>query len=208
MNTALIIIGGGGHARVLAEIINQYEYYHILGYTDFQFCKEMELPYLGNDSVIDEYLPDNVCLVNGIGSVDLPVRRRDIYRSFTESGYRFAGIIHERSIISAKAKLLGGVQVMGGAVINADAVVRENVIINTSVTVDHDCDIGAHTHVATGVIVSGGVSIGDGCHIGTGATIIQGIKIGDGVLIGAGSLVIRDIPSGVKVHGSPASIVM
>ena len=207
MQEKLIIVGGGGHARVLVDIIARSGNYCMLGYTDFQPCEGMELPYLGNDDIIAGYAPDDIRLVNGIGAIDIPMRRREIYRRFAGKGYRFAGVIHERSILSAKARLSGEVQVMAGVVINAGAAVRENVIINTSVTVDHDCDIGAHTHVATGVILSGGVSIGEGCHIGAGTIVIQGIKIGDGALIGAGSLVIRDIPSGVKVHGSPATIV-
>lgn len=207
MQEKLIIIGGGGHARVLADVAALSGNYHFIGYTDFQPCEGMELPYLGSDEVIAGYPTDDICLVNGIGSIGIPIRRRETFICFVKKGYRFAGVIHEQSIISVKSTLSEGVQIMGGAVINAGAVVRENVIINTSVTVEHDCDIGAHTHIATGVILSGGVYIGEGCHIGTGTIVIQGIKIGDGVLIGAGSLVIGNIPSGVKAYGSPANIV-
>ena len=83
---------------------------------------------------------------------------------------------------------------------------EENALINTAATIDHDCTIGPHSHIAPGAVLCGSVKIGDGCHIGTGAIIIQGVHIGDGVLIGAGSLVTSNIPSGAKAYGSPAII--
>ncbi len=94
---------------------------------------------------------------------------------------------------------------MAGAVVNIGTRVKENSIINTNASVDHDCLIGAHVHIAPGVTLSGGVTVGEGSHIGTGASVMQGIEIGANVIVGAGAVVIDNIETGKTVCGVPAS---
>lgn len=202
-----VIIGGGGHARVLLDIFMGCGETEILGYTDFHRCASMEIPYLGDDNALMNLPSSGLVLINGIGSVELPLKRRLFYMRFSAKGFRFGRVIHRAATISSQANLGDGVQVIGTSVIHTGVTVHENCIINTSAVIDHDCLIGAHSHISPGAVLSGDVRIGEGCHIGTGAVIIQGVKIGDGVLIGAGSLVISDIPSGVKAYGSPAKVI-
>ncbi len=202
-----IVIGGGGHARVLADILSGSTDLKLIGYADFNPCQAMELPYLGNDSAIEELSRKDLLLVNGIGSVNLPVRRREVYLKFSGKGFRFANVIQHAASVSPAATLMEGAQVIGASVIQAGAVIGQNCLINTSSVIDHDCFIGAHSHIAPGAVLSGNVTIGTGCHVGAGTTIIQGVRIGDHVLIGAGSLVISDIPTGAKAYGTPAAIV-
>jgi acetyltransferase-like isoleucine patch superfamily enzyme len=82
--------------------------------------------------------------------------------------------------------------------------VGHNSIINTRASVDHDCVIGAHVHLAPGVTLSGGVTVGEGTHIGTGAVVIQGMTIGPRAIVGAGAVVVADVPAGAVVLGVPA----
>ena len=96
---------------------------------------------------------------------------------------------------------------MAGAVIQAGVRVAENTIINTKTSVDHDCQIGSHVHLAPGVTVCGNVKIGDSVHVGSGATIIQGIIVGPRCLIGAGTLVRSNVPAGATVIGVPGRII-
>lgn len=198
----IILLGGGGHARVIYEMASLSPRMEAIGYTDVE-QRLFPLPYLGRDESIEAFSPQSVLLVNGIGS---PPLRYEIYHRLKKGGYLFHSLIHPRAIVSADAKLSEGVQVMAGAVINPGSSVEENVIINTSSSIDHDCWIGAHAHIAPGVTLCGSVRIGRGCHIGAGATIIQGITIGEGTIVGAGSVVLRDMPSRVKAFGSPAEI--
>ena len=92
---------------------------------------------------------------------------------------------------------------MAGAVINIGTRVEDNAIINTRASVDHDCHIGRHVHIAPGCTLSGGVSVGDETLIGTGSSVIQGISIGQRCLIGAGGNVLRDVPDNGKGYGWP-----
>lgn len=200
----LIIIGGGGHARVLADILDEMGSCDVIGFTDVMFREVPGVEYIGDDREVEKYTTDKVQLVNGVGSVRRPQHRQEVYEKFRSGGYRFFSVIHPRADMSSRISLGEGVQIMRGVVINPGTTIEENVIINTSASVDHDCVIGAHCHIAPGVILCGEVKIGWGCHIGTGVKIIQGITIGDNVLIGAGETVKEDLSSGTTFVTSGA----
>ena len=198
---SIIVIGGGGHARVLINIL-QTQRFKILGYTDLEEKNGLAVPYLGNDAdVRKNYKKEQVHLVNGVGSVKLPAQRKKVYEDYKKLGYVFLSVIHPRAIISRGVTLKEGVQINAGAVINTGTVVEEDVIVNTLASVDHDCIIGAHTHIAPGVTVSGGVRIGQCCHIAIGAKIIQGIHIGDNVFVPAGAVVVENAGDNTKAEG-------
>lgn len=200
----LIIIGGGGHARVLSDILEETGFCDVIGFTDVMSREVPGVEYIGDDGEVEKHATDKVRLVNGIGSVRRPQHRQEVYEKFKSLGYRFFSVIHPRADLSSRISLGEGVQILRGVVINAGTTIEENVIINTSTSVDHDCVIGAHSHIAPGVILCGEVKIGRGCHIGTGVKIIQGIAIGDNVLIGAGETVKEDLSSGTTFVTSGA----
>lgn len=205
MNKKLIILGGGGHARALLDALGA-KIDMLIGYADPEMRENFPLPYLGSDEVLQNFSPEEILLLNGLGSVMLPLKRQEIYLKFKEKGFSFQEVIHEKANLSNNAILAEGVQLMSGATIGPEVHVGENVLINTGAIVEHHCKIGNHSHVASGAILLGGSSIGRACHIGAGAILIQGVTIGDEVLVGAGSLVNKNLPSGVKVYGSPARI--
>ena len=162
------------------------------------------IPILGTDKDIRHYNRKKIELVNGIGSVGVATLRRSVYEKFKAQGFHFRQVIHPSAVISRRAVLEEGVQVMAGAVINIGSRIGEDTIINTRSSVDHDCRIGKHVHIAPGVTLSGGVSVGDETLIGTGSSAIQGIRIGEGSLVGAGSVVIHDVSDHVVMYGVPA----
>ena len=198
----IIFIGGGGHARVVLDIV-RLTGGDIWGFVD---VKETDFPldYLGDDDALTSRFPaGEVVLVNGVGSVKRPVSRRRVFETFKAQGYVFLTVVHPRAVIAASAALGEGVQVMANAVINPGACLAEDVIVNTSASIDHDCRIGAHTHIAPGVTLSGNVRVGAGCHIGTGAVVIQGVTLGENVLVAAGETVRADAGDGEMVFTRP-----
>lgn len=207
MSKPLLVLGAGGHARVLIEALRQGGH-DPAGLFDadpaLTGTKVMGLPVLGTDEALLEYHPEEVRLVNGIGSVASTARRRELYLQLHLRGYRFATVLHPFSSIASDVELGDGTQVMAGAVLQVGVRVGEDCIINTRASVDHDCIIGNHVHIAPGVTVSGGVRIEDDVHIGTGATLIQGLRIGRGSTIGAGSVVVRNVSPGATAYGVPA----
>lgn len=208
MPTRVIIIGGGGHAQALEDALSLLGGFEIVGFTDLKPCPKMQSFYLGSDDIIAaQYSPQEVALVNAIGSSSTPPQHREkIYKQFKKLGYRFQSVIHPSVIVSKGATLGEGVQLMPGAIVNVDTVIGDNTLINTKASIDHGCCISAHCHIAPGVTVSGDVTIGVGCHIGTGAVIRNGITIGDSTLIGAGAVVVKNMPPGVIAFGVPAKI--
>ncbi len=208
MKRPVIILGGGGHAKVLIEIlINQK--LKVLGIVDPNNAltehRIYGIPIIGkDDSFISTYSPQNIQLVNAIGSIYSTEKRKEVYQAYKEKGYSFATVVHHSAIISETAYLDEGVQIMAGAVIQAGTIIGKNSIINTHSSVDHDSRIGDHVHIAPGVTLSGGVKIGEGTHVGTGVTVIQNISIGKNCLIGAGALVITNIPDSSRAIGIPA----
>ena len=204
----VIVIGGGDHAKVLLDILLGQDI-PVAGIVDTGLPAGSEVygvPVIGGDEAVLHHAPDEVKLVNGIGSTGSTALRTKVYDRFKMQGYSFAMVIHPSAIISGRARLCEGVQVLAGAVINTDAVIGADSIVNTNASVDHGCTIGENVHIAPGCTLSGCVAVGSGTHIGTGSSVIQGITIGSNVLIGAGSVVLDDIEDNAKVYGVPAKI--
>lgn len=209
-NDFFIILGAGGHGRVVASALLASGK-KIFGFTEAKKTEWgktwFDIPVIGSDEVLANYSPKNIQLVNGLGSVDIPKLRKDIFERQKAKGYAFAPVIHPQAYVSPYAELGEGVQVMAGAIVQAGAKIASNVIINTGAIIDHDCIIGSHCHLAPRTTLSGGVRVGNNCHIGTGAIIIQGIELGDNCMVGAGAVVIRSYPSNSRLIGVPAKVM-
>lgn len=204
----LILLGGGGHAGVLADLII------LTGRELIGYCAPLQstldifknIAYLGDDSTLaDNYSCHEVQLVNGIGMLPGSSLRQSIYEAF--SSYSFAVLVHPSATVSSYAVLAPGVQVMAGAVVQAGANVEDNVIINTMASVDHDCLVKAHTHLAVAATLCGDVHIGAGCFVGAGATIIQQIHIGSRAVIAAGAIVTKGVPASSLFLGGLVSLI-
>jgi len=207
MSLPVIILGAGGHAKVLIDSLLA-DSTVIAGIVDpnpsLAGTKILGVPVLGEEDIVKEYPPSEILLVNGLGSVGLPVNRQQLFVKIKTMGYDFATVVHPSAVVASDVILGEGAQVMAGAIIQPGCRIGVNSIINTRASVDHDCIIGAHVHISPGVTMSGGVTVGTCCHIGTGATAIQGISIGKGCLVAAGAVVTKDIADGVMVRGVPA----
>lgn len=209
MQKPLILMGSGGHAKVLLETLRTLNY-PLLGIADPNLSVGSALfglTILGSDDVIAGYSPEEIELVNGIGALpkDNGLRVK-LFNRFNQQGYRFKTVLNSTAIISPSAQFLVGVQVMAGAIIQADAHIANNSIINSGAIIEHDCRIGEHVHIAPRAVLSGGVEVSDHVHIGTGAVIIQGIKIGRGSIIGAGSVVTRHVDANQIVYPARSHI--
>ncbi|ABC44017.1 acetyltransferase [Salinibacter ruber] len=202
---SFIIVGGGGHARVVASTLRRLGE-TILGFTDPDEEATLGdgIEHLGRDKILTEKDPSKVALTMGMGSVRDTGHRAGLFTEQVENGFRFPTLIHPDAVLASEAKTKAGVQVMAGGVIQPGASLGENVIVNTNASVDHDCQIGAHSHVASGATLSGEVVLESQVHVGTGASIIQGVDVGKNSVVGAGAVVIEDVPPETVVIGVPA----
>lgn len=210
MNLPIVILGAGGHTKVLIDIL-LFRSVEIAGIVDPDREKYgtsiLGIPVIGNDDIVLKKGPGAVMLVNGVGSVKQPALRKQLFDTFKARGFTFASVLHPSAVIAADVLLAEGVQVMAGSVIQPGCVIGRNTIINTRASVDHDCTIADHVHVAPGVTLSGGVVVDDCVHIGTGATVLQGVHIGRDSVIGAGAVVLQDVPEDALVFGVPGKVI-
>src|SRR3989338_7983039 len=147
MKKKIILVGGGGHCKVIMDAIESVGEFKIYGITDSS-------------------LPKGTVVLN-----------KKIYENLKRIGFKLRFIIHPKAVVSKYVELGEGSFVAAGAVINAGTRVGKNVIINTSSSIDHDCEIGDFVHVAPGVTLSGLVKVGDNVHIGTGASVVHCVTI-------------------------------
>lgn len=195
MNKPIIMLGAGGHASVLIDLLllQNRTLLGVVAPEKSVVKNRPDISYLGNDHIITQYSPDDIELVNGVGavSVEKNVIRRRIYLTFKEMGYHFATLVHPFTSIASTVSLAEGSQVMAGCVIQANSHIGENTIINTGACIDHDAQIDAHVHIAPGAVLSGQVRVGECSHVGVGAKMIQNIQIEKETMIRSGALVAR-----------------
>ncbi len=205
----IILIGGGGHTKVLIELIRISGKYEIAGILDSRVEKVLfdeKIPVLGDDSMLPGLKADgvkNACIA--VGSIRDNSRRERLFRMVKDSGFFVPCLIHPASIVSESGTSLSeGVQIMAGAIVQTGSTIGGNSIINTGAIVEHDCKIGRNVHICPGAVVCGGSTVGDNSFVGAGATVIQGIEIGEDSVIGAGTLVIKNVMDRVLVKGTMA----
>ena len=203
----VIILGAGGHARVLLAILRA-EGAAIAGCTALERPDDrawpQDVPYLGGIEVLDGMDPAKCMLVNGIGSAGRVSARRKVFERACDAGFRFRGLRHPSAIVDPAARVDPTALIMAGAIIQCGARIGANVIVNTGAIVDHDSIVGDHSHVATGARLAGEVTLGTAVHVGAGATIIQRGRLGDEAVVAAGAVVIRPVEPGATYGGVPA----
>jgi sugar O-acyltransferase (sialic acid O-acetyltransferase NeuD family) len=198
-----LVLGAGGHAKVVADIL-LCQKLPVLGFLDDDSSKWgtvcLNLPVLGSIDSYADYQPDGLIL--GIGSNSR--RQNIVHRLGKQIRDLWYSAIHPSATIARSARIGHGVVIAAGGIINPDVRIGDHAIINTGATVDHDCVIGDYAHVAPGARLAGGVNVGQGALVGIGASVIPGKSIGDWAVIGAGAVVVRDISAHKTAKGVPA----
>lgn len=206
----VIVLGSGGHARVLIDVLQELGT-EIMGITDPDQTlwgqTLMNVDVLGPDEKIFDIHPERILLVNALGSTKTTKARQKLFETWQQRGYTFATVVHPKAVIARSVQLAQGVQVLAGAIINPHTTVGVNSIVNTGAVLEHDCTTKEHVHLAPGVRVAGNVTIGTGTHVGIGSTVIQGLIIGENCLVAAGAVVIHSVPDNAVVMGVPGKIV-
>lgn len=206
----LVILGSGGHARVVADIVRREGRFEIAGFLD-DVNRDRHgqtlagAPILGGRERVPSLRGQGVeHAIVAIG--DCPARVA-LAGELRQAGLRLATALHPAAVIASDATIGDGTVVAAGAIVNPNCRVGENVIVNTAASVDHDGVVEEGAHLSPGVRLAGRVTIGRGAWVGIGAIVIDGIRIGARAVVGAGAVVVRDLPSDVLAYGVPARVV-
>lgn len=200
MNEKLLIIGAGGHGKVVADIAMKLNKYKEIAFLDDVKETCMSFQIIGKLSDVNKYINDYDVFV-AIGSNDI---RRKILEDLKEENAVIPTIIHPSAIIGENVTIGEGTVVMPGTIINADAKIGNGCIINTAAVVEHDCIVDDYVHISVGTKLAGNVNVGKLSMIGIGATIINNVKLCENITVGAGAVVVRDILESGTYIGVPS----
>lgn len=203
MRKSLLVLGCGGHGRVVADAAADCGYEKIAFLDDTPKAENLSSPFplLGPISMASQLLQTWPQAIAAVGNNAL---REELFLRLESLGFRVPSLVHPTAVISRNAQIGDGVFVAPTAVINIGAKVANAVIINTGARIDHDCLIGAASHIAPGATLSGGVTVGSKVWLGTGCSVRQGISIGDDAVVGVGAAVVSDLAPRTTYVGVPA----
>ncbi|MGZ3686625.1 MAG: NeuD/PglB/VioB family sugar acetyltransferase, partial [Bdellovibrionota bacterium] len=190
----IVVVGGGGHGKVVLNILLRLSQFQVLGYIDPRDNGPvLGVPRLGGDDALPALASKpGIAAAIGVGKLKAGGPRTKILSTLRELGFALPVIVAPTAAVSFDAVLGEASVVMDGAVVQPGCVVGRAAILNTNSSLDHDCTLGEDVHIAPAAALSGNASVGDGCMVGIGSCVKQGVRIFSGCTIGAGAAVVRD----------------
>ncbi|MFA7273245.1 MAG: hypothetical protein WC044_05215 [Crocinitomicaceae bacterium] len=171
MKKQLVIIGAGGHAKVIADAVCKAAEFELLGFVDAHLPKGTLVfktyRVIETQSLIQNLIDPNTYFVFGIGNNAI---RQKLAQDF-QKDLQFASILHPSSVVSDEVTIGKGTVVLANAVINAGSKVGDFSIVDSGVVIDHECQIGNFCHVNVGTIV------------GSNSELVTGVKTDLGEII-------------------------
>ena len=206
----LVILGAGDHGKVLVDLVQQMSGFRLVGLLDDDPAK-IETSVLGSPVLGPIQQLQSLSRQAHISSVTLGTGdncvRSNWFDAVQKAKLEAATLGHQSAVISRHVKLGVGVVVLAGVVVNAGAVIGDNVCLNTGCRVDHDCELGEHSHIFPSATLTGGVKLGPYATVGAGAVIHPYRKIGCNAYVGAGAVVTADVGDNEVVAGNPARLL-
>lgn len=205
----VVILGAGGHGRVVLDILYQAQLHKPVGFLDNNQALHGRrvdgLPVLGG---IDDLA---ALKARGIHGAVIAVGDNGVRRSMgdrlDQASFEVVSAIHPSAQLARNATIGRGVVIAAGAMVCAHCQIGDYVILNTGCIVDHESMIGTAVHICPGVRLAGHVTIESGAFVGIGATVVQSVRIGFEAVIGAGAVVLHDVDPMTTVVGVPARAV-
>jgi len=205
----LVIVGAGGHGRVVLDIFRSNHQFEVAGFLDSNLALHHQkvdgVEVLGDLSLIGRFVE------LGVGGAVIAIGDNHIRQMYAETlvkaGVSLVCAIHPSASIADNAQVGKNVVIAAGANICAHVRIEDSAILNTGCIIDHESQIGAGVHICPGVRMAGHVQVKPSAFVGIGATVIQNVTIGEAAVVGAGAVVISDVPAYTTVVGVPARVV-
>lgn len=205
MDKKVVIIGAGGHAKVIADIIKKSGDI-VYGFLDDNIEKNtiiIEYPesrVIGKIRDCEKIQSEDfeVKFIIGIGNNKL---RKEISKQYKLNYYT---AIHPSVAIGLDVFIGEGTVAMANSCINTSVKIGKHCIINTGSIIEHDNVLEDYVHISPNATLGGTVKIGEYTHIGISATVKNNIEICKDCIIGAGAVVVKDIKEKGTYIGVPA----
>ena len=210
--TRLLILGAGGHSKVVVETAFASGFASSLALLDDR-CTSLApsssvlgCPVLGPLalSLEEDIVAQFDAAIVAIGHA---ATRLHWIHQLRVVGYQLPVLVHPTAWVSPSAQLGPASVVFAQSVVQAQVSIGTGAILNTGCSVDHDAQLADGVHSCPGARLGGEVTVGSRSWIGIGASVIQKVCIGSDVTVGAGAAVVRNVPNKVTVVGVPARVV-
>ncbi|MBU0618047.1 MAG: acetyltransferase [Planctomycetes bacterium] len=203
----VLILGAGGHGRVVLDILLQTREYDIIGFLDnnpdMHGRRVDGIPVRGG---IDDL--ERIRAESNVGGVIIAIGdngvRRGLARQVEQTGLELINAVHPSATLAYNATIGRNVVIAAGAVVCANCQIGDSVILNTGCIIDHQTMVGEGSHICPGVRIAGRVKVEPGVFIGIGATVIPKVTLGCEAIVGAGAVVLEDVLPMATVVGVPA----
>lgn len=143
---SLLIIGYGGHGRVVEEVaLATGNYYNI------SFLDDAREEALGKCKDYKNFIKEFDEVFIALGNNEL---RKNWSKKLGSEKISIPILVHPSAYVSPSAEIKEGTIVCPGAVINTNVKIGKDCIISIGALIDHDSIIEDYCHVNSGVIVS------------------------------------------------------
>lgn len=205
----IVIIGAGGHARVVYEVLRHDKNMEVAAFVDNAVRgseeKIMGIPVVGDHSVLPKLVKKGIKgYIIAVGDNKI---RMQHFNKLKNMGLEPINAIHPTAHIAYNAKIGRGVIIATGSTIATSVEIGNNVIVNTGAIIEHEDVLESHVHISPGTVLAGRVTVEEGAFIGAGVVVKEYITIGENATIGAGSVVLENIPDNVVAVGAPAKVI-
>lgn len=171
----VIIVGVGGHGRVVIDAALSNSQLEIIGFLDDSEVEvALGVTKLGEISDIEKFKGYKFHIAVGNNRV----RRKLSEKIGVEN---LITIIHPNSYIARDSKIGKGCYIGANSVINSRSKVGNSVIVNTGTIIEHDCILEDYSHLSYRSL------------LGSGVTVKEEIYIEMGKIVKRGEIVERDI---------------
>jgi sugar O-acyltransferase (sialic acid O-acetyltransferase NeuD family) len=207
----ILLIGAGGHARSVLDVIRSEGRCHVAGLIDSSMPKAtilLGLPVLGQESDLPLVCQEQGTTLGIVAIGDNWQRRAAMERlGALVPGFAFVSSVHPSATVADDVTIGPGTVIMAGAVVVSGSRIGKGCIVNTLASLDHDGVMEDYASLAPGAVTGGRVHLGTCAAVGLGARIVHNLGIGAHAVVGAGALVMEDIPSEVVAFGVPAQVI-
>jgi sugar O-acyltransferase (sialic acid O-acetyltransferase NeuD family) len=200
----IVVVGMGGHARVVLDAIEKQGAYRVVGLiADPSSHGGARAAYgyavLGDVEALQRpETPRRAVVALGSGRA-----RQSWFETLERCDFEIVPVVHPDAHLGRDVQVGDGAVVLAGAVVNSGVALGRGVLVRAGSTLDHGCRLEDFAHLAPGAHLAGDVIVGVRSHVGIGACVVPGIQLGSDVLVGAGAVVTQSVPRGHTVVGAP-----
>ena len=210
--SGLLILGAGGHAKVVAETALVSGVASSVAFLDDRCTGPDACPPVLGWPVMGPLalaLQADTCppFDAAVVAIGHAATRLHWIQQLQNVGYHLPVLVHPTAWVSPSAQLGPASVVFAQVAVQAQVSIGAGAVLNTGCSVDHEAQLSDGVHVCPGARLAGEVQVGPRSWIGIGASVIQQVRIGSDVTIGAGAAVVSDIPDGITAVGVPARAV-